>query len=217
MRFGVLGTGVVGQTVGTKLAGLGHAVMMGSRQAGNEKAVEWAGAAGASASEGTFAAAAAFGETLLNATAGTVSLQALEAAGAENIAGKVLIDISNALDFSAGFPPTLAVSNTDSVGEQIQRTFPEARVVKALNTISASVMVDPGSVPGTHHLFICGDDDGAKAQVKELLGTFGWPGESFVDLGDISSSRGTEMYLALWIRLYGVLGTGHFNVGIHKP
>jgi 8-hydroxy-5-deazaflavin:NADPH oxidoreductase len=217
MRFGILGTGVVGQTVGTKLVELGHEVKMGSRQAGNEKAVTWAGEAGAGASEGTFADAAAFGETLVNATGGLVSLDALAAAGAENLAGKVLIDISNPLDFSGGFPPSLGVSNTDSTGEQIQRAYPEARVVKALNTISASVMVDPGSLPGTHHLFICGDDDTAKTEVKQLLTTFGWPDESFVDLGDITNARGTEGYLALWIRLYGVLGTPHFNVGIHKP
>jgi predicted dinucleotide-binding enzyme len=217
MRFGVIGTGIVGQTLGTKLVELGHEVTMGSRTAGNEKAVEWAAAAGNGASEGTFEDAAGFGEMLLNATAGTVALQALEAAGAGNLSGKVVIDISNPLDFSEGFPPKLSVSNTDSVGEQIQQAFPDARVVKALNTISATVMVDPGSIPGTHHLFICGNDEGAKGEVRDLLGTFGWPDDSFVDLGDISNARGTEMYLALWIRLYGTLGTGHFNVGIHKP
>ena len=217
MRFGVLGTGVVGQTVGAKLAELGHEVTMGSRRAGNEKAVEWAAGAGANAREGAFADAAAAGEIVINATAGTVSLQALEAAGAENLTGKILIDISNPLDFSKGFPPTLTVCNDDSVAEQIQRAFPDARVVKALNTISATVMVDPGSLPGLHHLFICGDDEDAKAEVRALLATFGWPDESFVDLGDITNARGTEMYLALWIRLYGALGAAHFNVGIHKP
>lgn len=217
MRFGVLGTGVVGQTVGTKLAELGHDVTMGSRQAGNEKAVEWAAAAGPNAREGTFADAAAMGEIVVNATGGIVSLRALQAAGAENLAGKVLIDIANPLDFSQGFPPSLSVANTDSLGEQIQSAFPDARVVKALNTIGASVMVDPGSLPGAHHLFICGNDESAKAEVRALLETFGWGKDSFVDLGDITNARGPEMYVALWVRLYGALGTGHFNVGIHRP
>lgn len=214
MRFGVLGTGVVGTTVGRKLVELGHEVRMGSRSAGNEKAVAWASSVGAGGSEGTFEDAAAFGEIVVNATSGAASLDALGAAGAPNLAGKVLIDISNPLDFSAGFPPTLTVCNTDSLGEQIQRAFPDARVVKALNTINADVMIDPGMIAEPTNLFICGDDDAAKNDVVELLGTFGWPPDSIVDLGDISNARGTEMYLALWIRLYGTLGTGHFNVGI---
>jgi predicted dinucleotide-binding enzyme len=214
MRIGVLGTGMVGSTIGTKLVGLGHEVMMGSREAGGEKAQAWVGEAGAGASEGTFADAAAFGELVFNCTAGIHSLAALEAAGPTNLAGKVLVDVANPLDFSQGFPPSLAVSNTDSIGEQIQRALPESRVVKALNTMNCSVMVDPGVVRGSHAVFVCGEDAAAKDQVAELLGTFGWPRERILDLGGIRSARGMEMYLPLWLELMGALGTGTFNIGV---
>jgi predicted dinucleotide-binding enzyme len=214
MRFGVLGTGTVGQAIGGKLVSLGHEVTMGSRQAGNEKAVAWAAEAGDGAGEGTFADAAGFGEVLVNATAGTASLEALEAAGAENLAGKVLIDVSNPLDFSQGMPPVLSVCNDDSVAERIQRAFPDARVVKALNTINASVMVAPGDLGGSTTVFVCGNDEGAKAQVVELLRSFGWGEGNVLDLGDVTAARGTEMYVPLWVRMYGALGTGQFNIGI---
>lgn len=213
MRFAVLGTGMVGQAIATKLVALGHEVTMGSRQAGNPGAAEWAAAQGATGREGSFAEAAAFGEVVVNCTAGAHSLEALEAAGAANLAGEVLVDIANPLDASRGFPPTLTVCNSDSLGEQIQRANPEARVVKALNTMNCDVMVEPGTVPGTHHTFICGDDAEAKGRVAELLRTFGWPEES-IDLGDITAARGTEMYVALWLRLYGALGTGHLNIAV---
>ena len=114
----------------------------------------------------------------------------------------------------AGMPPTLSICNTDSLGEQIQRGFPDARVVKALNTVNADVMVTPAIVPGSHTLFLCGDDDPAKAQISELLESFGWPAEDIMDLGSISNARGTEMYLALWLRLYGATGTGHLNIKV---
>jgi predicted dinucleotide-binding enzyme len=207
VRVAALGTGVVGRTLGTKLVELGHEVRMGSRTADNEQASAWAAAAGGRASHGTFADAAAFGELVLNCTGGAVALQALEAAGAANLDGKTLLDVSNALDFSRGRPPTLAVCNTDSVGEQIQRTFPGARVVKGLNTMNCEVMVEPAIVPGDHDVFVCGDDEGAKADVRELVQSFGWPAERIVDLGDITSARGLEMYVALWIRLAGAFGT----------
>jgi hypothetical protein len=216
MRFAVLGTGVVGQTLAGKLVELGHEVRMGSRQAGNEKAAAWASEAGDGASEGSFADAAEFGEVVVNATAGGASLEALEAAGTENLSGKVLIDVANALDFSQGMPPTLSVCNDDSLGEQLQRAFPEARVVKALNTVNAAVMVSPGSLGETTNLFICGNDEGAKEEVAGLLQTFGWVKERITDVGDIAAARGTEMYLPLWLRLYGLLGTGEFNIGIVK-
>lgn len=212
MRFGVLGTGTVGQTLASKLVAVGHEVTMGSRQAGNERAVAWAEAAGDSAREGSFADAAEFGEALVNATAGTASLDALGSAGRERLGGKLLIDVANPLDFSSGMPPTLSVSNTDSLGEQIQRGFPDVRVIKALNTVNADVMVDPGVVPGAHTIFVCGDDAEAKREVAELLQSFGWPAEEIVDLGDITAARGMEMYLPLWLRLYGAKGTGHLNV-----
>jgi 8-hydroxy-5-deazaflavin:NADPH oxidoreductase len=214
MRIGVLGTGVVGQTLADKLVGLGHEVMMGARLAGNEKATAWAVAAGPSASTGTFAEAAAFGGLVVNATAGTASLAALDAAGADNLAGKVVIDVANPLDFSAGMPPSLSVCNTDSLGEQIQRRFPDARVVKTLNTVNADVMVHPEIVPGSHTMFLCGDDSSAKQEARALLESFGWPADDLLDLGDIAASRGMEMYLPLWLRLWGATGTGHLNVTV---
>ncbi len=214
MKVGVLGTGMVGQALASKLVSLEHEVVMGSRQAGNEKAVEWAAAAGGTAGEGTFATAAAFGDMVVNATAGAVSLAALAAAGAENLAGKVLIDVANPLDFSAGMPPTLTVCNIDSLGEQIQRAFPEALVVKALNTMSAEVMVTPGVVAGSHNVFVAGDHAEAKAQVAAMLVSFGWPPGDILDLGDISASRGLEMYLPLWLRLWGATGTRDVNVKV---
>src|SRR5438105_1078447 len=143
MRIGVLGTGMVGRTIATRLVELGHEVKMGSRSAGNEKAVEWASGAGEGASEGSFADATSFGEVVFNCTPGAASVDALGMAGPENLSGKVLIDVSNPLDFSKGMPPTLSVCNDDSVGEQIQREFPDARVVKSLNTVNASIRVDP--------------------------------------------------------------------------
>ncbi len=128
MKIGILGTGIVGNTIGTKLVQLGHDVMMGSRSKTNEKAGAWVKASGPKASQGTFADAAKFGEILFNCTNGMASLEVLKLAGAESTKGKILIDISNPLDFSKGMPPTLSVSNTDSLGEQIQRAFPEAKV-----------------------------------------------------------------------------------------
>jgi predicted dinucleotide-binding enzyme len=189
---------------------------MGSRQAGNEKAIEWASRAGPGASEGSFADAAAFGELVVNATNGMASLEALEAAGKENLAGKVLIEVANPLDFSQGMPPSFFVCNTDSLGEQIQRAFPEARVVKALNTVTAPLMVTPSTIPGSHVLFVCGNDEDAKHQVVEILNTLGWPTESIIDLGDITAARATEIYLALWIRMMMKFGTPMFNIAIQR-
>ena len=214
MEIGVLGTGMVGQAIATKLASLGHEIRMGSRKAGNEDAVAWVTEAGKGASEGTFADAAKFGELVVNCTAGVASVDALTAAGADNLAGKVLVDIANPLDFSQGMPPVLALCNDDSLGERIQATFPEARVVKTLNTMNCQVMVDPARVPGEHAVFVSGDDDSAKREVTALLGDFGWPEERIIDLGGISTARGTEMYLPLWLSLYGQLQTGDFNIGV---
>ncbi len=219
MRIAVLGTGVVGQTLGRKLVELGHDVTMGSRQAGNEKAVAWVAAVGSpesggSAVEGSFADAASTAEVVVNATSGQGSLPALDAAGADNLAGKVLIDVSNPLDFSHGMPPRLSVCNTDSLAEQIQRRFPEARVVKSLNTVNADVMVDPGIVAGSHTIFMAGDDAAAKVDVRAILESFGWPPEDVLDLGDLTAARGLEMYLPLWLRLWGATGTGHLNIQV---
>jgi predicted dinucleotide-binding enzyme len=214
VRYGVLGTGMVGQTIGSKLVAIGHEVRMGSRAAGNEKAVAWAAGAGDAASEGSFADAASFGEVVFNCTAGAGSLEALESAGSESLREKVLIDVSNPLDFSQGMPPSLFVCNTDSLGEQIQRALPETLVVKALNTMNCEVMVNPQMLEGDHVVFVCGDQEAAKVQVTALLAELGWPSERVIDLGDISAARGTEMYLPLWLRMMGVQGTGHFNIGL---
>jgi predicted dinucleotide-binding enzyme len=206
VKYAVLGTGMVGQAIAGKLASLGHEVTMGSRSADNEAATGWAEEAGARASHGTFADAAAAADVVFNCTSGGASLEALLAAGEETLSDKLLVDVANPLDFSQGMPPSLSVMGDDSLGEQIQRAFPDARVVKALNTINCQVMVDPGRVPGEHDVFVCGNDDAAKAEVRELLATFGWADGSILDLGDISAARGTEAYLLLWIQLMGVAG-----------
>lgn len=215
MRIGILGTGVVGHTIGSKLVSLGHEVKLGSRSATNEKAAAWVKSAGGGASHGTFAEAAAFGEVVFNCTSGMASLEALRKADAKNLDGKVLIDVANPLDFSKGMPPTLSVANTDSLGEQIQREFPKARVVKSLNTVTTQVMVDPSKVPGDHVIFVCGNDAKAKKQVTDILKRwFGW--KNVIDLGDISNARGTEMMLALWIRLMGYFKSPNFNFVISR-
>ena len=214
MRIGIFGTGVVGQTLGGKLVELGHEVKLGSRTSANEKAAKWVGQHGSRASQGTFAEAASFGEMVFNCTSGIVSLEALRSAGSTNLAGKVLVDVANPLDFSHGMPPTLSVSNSDSLAEQIQRAFPDAKVVKALNTMTAGVMVNPSSVPGDHDVFICGNDAGAKSQVSDLLRSFGW--RTIVDLGDITGARGAEMLLPIWLRLMGTFKTATFNFHIAR-
>jgi predicted dinucleotide-binding enzyme len=213
MKLGVLGTGIVGTTIGTKLVQLGHDVMMGSRTKTNEKAAAWVKASGPKASQGTFADAARFGETLFNCTSGLASVDALKLAGAANLSGKILLDIANPLDFSKGMPPTLAVCNTDSLGEQIQRAFPDVKVVKTLNTMNCKLMVNPAQVPGEHDVFVSGNDRAAKARATEILkNMFGW--KSVIDLGDITTARGTEQLLALWVRLMGTFGTTNFNFKI---
>jgi predicted dinucleotide-binding enzyme len=214
MRLGVLGTGIVGRTLGSALLSNGHEVRLGSRSAGNETAVAWVDGIGGPASEGSFADAAGFGELVINATAGAHSLDALTLAGAEQLAGKVLVDVSNPLDSAPGRPPTLTVCNDDSLGEQIQRAFPDVRVVKTLNTVTAAVMVQPGLVEGRHTIFVAGDDAAAKAEVGELLQEFGWPSSAILDLGDIGAARGMEMYLALWLRLWGSCGTAVLNIEV---
>lgn len=215
MRIAVLGTGDVGRTIASRLIELGHEVRMGARAAGNEHAAAWAREAGARAGHGTFARAAAHGEVVVNCTAGSASLEALAAAGADGLAGKVLIDVANPLDFSQG-GLRLLVCNDDSLGERIQAAVPEARVVKALNTMTAAVMVDPAAVPGDHVAFICGDDDAAKTITTALLEEFGWPPARVVDLGGIAAARGMEMYLPLWLSTMRALGTPRFNIALAR-
>ncbi|WP_354638597.1 NADPH-dependent F420 reductase [Kitasatospora camelliae] len=214
MRFGIIGTGTVGRTLAAKLISLGHEVTLGSRTKDNTAANEWADRSGPYGHAGTFAEAAESGEIVINATGGTVSVQALTLAGAERLAGKVLIDVSNPLVFSPTGEVSLDPVNTDSVGERIQREFPEARVVKALNTLTAPLMVDPGRVPGEHNVFIAGEDPEAKAAVRAVLVEFGWPEAAVLDLGGIQAARGTEMLMPFWLRLMNHFGHTDFNYSI---
>jgi len=214
MRIGILGTGMVGQAIGTRLTQLGHDVRMGSRDAGNPKARNWVMQAGPRASHGTFADAAAFGDVVFNCTSGDGSLPALKAAGAKNLDDKVIVDVANPLNMSKIPLPELTVCNDDSLGERIQREFPKAKVVKSLNTMNCQLMVDPSKVPGEHDVFVCGNDPEAKATVKEILREFGW--DDPLDLGDITASRGTEMLLPIWLRLMVGLKTPMFNFHVAR-
>jgi len=215
MKIAVLGTGMVGATIATKLVELGHQVTMGSRSAENENAVRWRETSGSGAFAGTFRDAGAFGEIVFNCTSGANSLQALRLAGADVLSGKLLLDVANPLDFSGGGPPSLTVCNTDSLGEQIQREFTDARVVKTLNTINCEVMINPALVPGDHVVFVCGNETVAKQEASQYLAEwFGWKSGNIVDLGDITAARGTEMMLPVWLRLWNTLGHGRFNFQI---
>ena len=224
VRFAILGAGVVGKTLAARLDGMGHEVMIGTRNPeettsraepdayGNPPFSAWQ-EEHPGVMLATFSEAAAHGEMVVNATSGVVTLDALELAGEDNLNGKVLVDISNPLDFSQGVPPILSVSNTDSLGEQIQRRFSEARVVKTLHTMNAYLMVDPAQLAGADHtVFVCGDDAEAKQAVTELLRSFGWT--DIVDLGDIAAARGTEMLMPIWLRLFGALQKPIFNYKI---
>lgn len=212
MKIAILGTGMVGKTIGSALIKLGHEVRMGSRSKGNEKALAWVAANGANASEGTFADAAGFGDLVFVATKGEATLDALNAAGAGRLAGKVLVDISNPLDFSKGMPPSLFICNTDSLGEQIQAAFPTAKVVKTLNIVNCEVMVDAGKSSATDRgtMFVSGNDADAKQLViRDFLQPWGW--NDVIDLGDITTARGTEMLLPIWVRTWAATGNGHFS------
>jgi 8-hydroxy-5-deazaflavin:NADPH oxidoreductase len=224
MKIAVLGTGPVGQAVAGRLADLGHEVVVGSRDPqatlartapdsfGNPPFSAWLAAHPAVRLAG-LAEAAAPAELVVNASHGVASVPALEAAGEDNLAGKVIVDIANPLDFSQGMPPSLHISNTDSLGEQIQRRFPRSRVVKALNTMNAHLMINPGQLAGgDHSTFVSGDDADAKKTVTELLASMGHT--DVIDLGDITTARGTEMFLPLWVRLWQALGVPMFNIKV---
>jgi predicted dinucleotide-binding enzyme len=222
MKIGILGSGIVGQTLGAKLIERGEDVVLGTRspdKLDDKKGMggslkDWLAGTKGKGRIATFADAAQHGELVINATSGMVSLEALKLAGEQNLSGKILIDVANPLDFSKGMPPSLTVSNTDSLGEQIQRAYPNAKVVKTLNTTNVGVMIDPAKVAGgDHHLFVSGNDAAAKAEVTRLLNTwFGW--KNVIDLGDITTARGAEQLLPIWIRLMGALGTPAFNFKI---
>jgi hypothetical protein len=226
--IGILGTGSVGQTYASKFITLGYDVMIGTRDVseklaskekdgyGNPPFSEWY-ALNKNIRLGTFKEASLFGEIILNATLGVNSVNALKLAEAQYIRGKILIDVSNPLDFSHGMPPVLlpALSNTNSVGEEIQKTFPALKVVKTLNTMWSGLMVNPGMLNGgDHNAFICGNDNDSKSKVKEIMMSFGWAEKNIIDLGDITSARGTEMYLPLWLRIFGAKKMGAFNIKI---
>ncbi len=225
LKIAVLGTGMVGRALASRLAGLGHDVVIGTRDVkrtlaetessrfGHPPYAEWQ-KTNSAVRLVPFPEAGAHGEMIVNATLGAVSLTALAAVGATNLAGKVVIDVALALDLSQGMPPRLLVANTDSLGEQIQRAYPEARVVKTLNTVFVDVMTQPTRVPGRHNVFVAGNDAAAKETVRSLLRAFGWPEDAIVDLGGILAARATEMYMQLYFTLAGILDTFHFNIGV---
>ncbi len=221
MKIGIIGSGVVGQTLGAKLVELGHDVALGTRdpQKLDDKknmAVtlrEWLPQVQNKARVVTFKEAAAHGELLINCTHGQIAVDALKLAEAGKVGPKILIDTTNELDFSKGMPPGALAGQDRCNAEKIQNAFPNLKVVKSLNTISAPVMVNPQAVGGGDHtIFVCGNDAEAKAKVTELLKSFGW--KDVLDLGDISSARGPEMYMGLWIRLWGATKTGMVNIKV---
>lgn len=230
MRIAVLGTGIVGQTLSSRLTGLGHDVMMGTRDVqeklleegadryGNPPIKDWI-AANDSVKLVSFADAAEFGEIVINATNGANALNALDLATEENLAGKIIIDVSNPLDFSKGMPPFLIeeLNNTNSLGEEIQKEFPETKVVKTFNTMNCALMVNPKLIGGGNHVnYISGNDGEAKSKVRELIKQFGWKDENVFDLGDITAARAQESVLLIWLRIMGALNSADFNFQIVK-
>ena len=226
MKIAIIGTGMVGQALAAQFSELGHQVTVGTRNVAATLAKTEADGMGnppfsawikghTSVVLKTFAEAASQAELVVNATSGHGSLEALKLAGTENLAGKILMDIANPLDFSQGMPPFLFVANQDSLGEQIQKTFPEAKVVKTLNIVTAALMVNPGmAAGGDHSMFVSGNDAQAKATVISILKDFGW--KDIIDLGDITNARGTEMLLPIWIRTWGAIGTPFFGFKIAR-
>ena len=211
MRIAVIGTGMVGRTLGEGLAKVGHDVVVGTRDPARTRArEEWGATSLSLASYGQVGVGA---DIFVNATSGDASLEALQAVGDEALAGKVLIDVSNALDRSSGFPPALFVCNTDSLAEQLQRAFPSTKVVKAFNTMTAPVMVNPGAVGGGDTtVFVAGNDADARATVAAVATDLGWT--DVMDLGDLTAARGLEMWVSLWLRLFSSLGVPMFNIKV---
>jgi len=227
-KIAIFGTGGVGQAYASRFVALGYDVMIGTRNVsekladnakdlyGNPPFSEWH-SANKNVKLGTFNEAALFGEIILNATRGANSVSILKLADVANLNGKILIDVSNPLDYSKGMPPSLLpeLSNTNSLGEEIQKNFPGLKVVKALNTMWNGLMVNPAMLNGGDHTaFICGNSAEAKVEVREIMKTLGWPDKSILDLGDISSARGTEMYLILWLRILGATNSAAFNIKV---
>jgi 8-hydroxy-5-deazaflavin:NADPH oxidoreductase len=220
MNIGVLGTGMVGEAIASALTENGHNVRLGSRSATNEKAAEWVKKSNNHATQGDFNDAASFGEMVFLCLNGAHALDVVRSIDGGNAAGKIVIDVTNPLDFSKGMPPRLldGLSNSNSLGEEIQKAWPGARVVKVFNTVNANVMVNPKLVNnGDHSLFICGDDADAKNKVKHfLVDTFGWKPENLLDMGGISSARVTEAYVPFWVSMMQALGTPMFSIKVVK-
>jgi predicted dinucleotide-binding enzyme len=220
MKIGILGTGTVGQTIGSALIAKGHEVMMGSRSITNEKAIAWVAKNGSKACNGIFEDVARFGEIIFICVNGAITYDALQQAGADNFNDKVVIDVTNPLDFSNGMPPSLLPKycNTYSLGEEVQKFLPGAKVVKALNTVTATLMVNANLVnDGNHNLFICGNDIDAKNKVKHLLAeNFNWKPENILDFGSIKSARLTEAIVPFWVGVMLLLETPMFNYHVVK-
>lgn len=228
MKAAVFGTGIVGQVVAARLADLGHTVTIATRDVnkalardqkdayGNPPFSEWYQAKKSSITLTVYSNAAASSEIIFNCTNGQGSIEALNLAGNSNLKGKIIVDIANPLDFSKGMPPTLSPVNTDSLGELIQRTFPETKVVKTLNTMVCFLMVNPTLLQGDHSVFVSGNDLAAKNTTKEILKSFGWKESNIIDLGDITTARGTEQLVSLWVRLFGAFQNPMFNFQIVK-
>ncbi len=197
MNIGIIGSGLVGQALATGFIAHGHGVLMGSRERNNERAHAWAARVGARASTGTFADAATFAEVAVVATAAAGTENALRLAGATNLAGKVVIDATNALDFSKSVP-TLMLGHTDSWSEQVQRWIPDARVVKAFNPVGAEHMVNPTFPGGPPTMFFCGNDAAAKRTVRDIIAAFGWEP---LDAGTLDRARYIEPMGMLWVLL----------------
>lgn len=226
MNVAVIGTGAVGQAMSKKFVELGHLVFMGTRnveQSLNRKEKDAWGTPGIGSwikenpqvELTTFREAAEKGRDLLVfAINGMAAMDSLKSIGDELLTGRTMMDISNPLDFSKGFPPTLSICNTESLGEKIQNAYPQLKLVKTLNSVSHSIMINPQMIEGDHVVFICGNDAGAKQEISSVLEDFGWKYQNIVDLGDITSSRGTEMTLPLWTRLMGKFQTSLFNMNI---
>jgi predicted dinucleotide-binding enzyme len=227
MNISVLGTGSVGQALAGRLSGLGHSIFMGTRDVESTLAKTtpdgWGNPGiGTWITDNTRVQLCTFNDSvaqgndlIIFAMNGKFAIECLNSIDSALLNGKVLIDISNPLDFSNGFPPSLFISNTESLGELIQNTFPELKVVKTLNTMSNPIMINPKILEGDHSVFLSGNDSEAKSFVTLLLNSFGWESKNIIDLGDITTARGTEMILPLWVRLYGKMQSPMFNFNIN--
>lgn len=203
-RVGVLGTGEVGRRLAAGFKDRGYQVMIGSRDSGKSELRDWLSADGRGIEVGTFAEAGAYGEVIVLAVLGAAAEEVIAEAGAQKFTGKVVIDAMNPLDFSGGFPPKLSISGDDSLGERVQRALPDAKVVKAFNTIGNPYFVDPSFSEGKPTMLIAGDDEGAKGTVSDVLKDFGW--SDIIDIGGIEGSRELEAICIVWVKIGGARG-----------